>query len=174
RCEARRRAAVGQLQGGRPDPPGVPAGARGTRGTEPGPVPGGVRAGPRGGRGPPGEGPAGPGRAAATEAAAGTPRLPAAAEGRGQASDAEAVRQKVGAIRHIPRVDLLDSIHTTQAHNGFLNRFLWFAVRRSKLLLFGGQEVDVAPLAARLEDAWHFATGREPELLLAEPARALC
>src|SRR5262249_24469214 len=89
RCEARRRAAVGQLQGGRPDPPGVPAGARGTRGTEPGPLPGGVRAGPRGGRGPPVEGPAGPVRAAATEAAAETLRLPAAAEGRGQASDAQ-------------------------------------------------------------------------------------
>src|SRR5262249_34500887 len=93
-----RRAAVGQLQGGGADLAGVSAGDRGARGPEHGPVPGGVRAGPRGGGGPPSGRPAGPVRAAAAEAAAQALRLPAAAEGRGQTPDAEAVLQKVGAI----------------------------------------------------------------------------
>jgi hypothetical protein len=54
----------------------------------------------------------------------------------------------------------------TDAANGFANRFLWVAVRRSKLLPDGGafHLLDVEPLAARLREALAFA--REPRKVL--------
>jgi hypothetical protein len=66
-------------------------------------------------------------------------------------SPARARTAHVSIISHITRTELLDTVQTTQAHNGFLNRFLWFSVRRSKLLPFGGAEIDMTDLAARLD-----------------------
>jgi CRISPR/Cas system CSM-associated protein Csm2 small subunit len=46
----------------------------------------------------------------------------------------------------------------TEAANGFANRFLWFMVKRSKELPFGGEwrTVDKVPLIERLEAALRF------------------
>ncbi len=79
----------------------------------------------------------------------------------------------ISIISHITRRELLDSMQVTQAHNGFLNRFLWVAVRRSKLLPHGGEPIDVAPLAERLEAAWRFASGFERQVKMTQAARDL-
>jgi hypothetical protein len=63
----------------------------------------------------------------------------------------------VSVIGHITSDELLALLSNIDAVNGFANRFLWFAVKRSKILPFGGSLVDLAPLAARLADALEFA-----------------
>lgn len=88
-------------------------------------------------------------------------------------SPARATGAHVSIISHITRTELLATIHTTQAHNGFLNRFLWAAVRRSKLLPHGGAETEIAPLADRLEGAWRFASERAREVEMARQASRL-
>jgi hypothetical protein len=88
-------------------------------------------------------------------------------------SPARATGAHVSIISHITRTELLETIHSTQAHNGFLNRFLWFAVRRSKLLPFGGLETDIAPIAAAVEGAWKFAHDRDREIELTRGAREM-
>jgi hypothetical protein len=88
-------------------------------------------------------------------------------------SPARSTGAHISIIGHITRAELLETIHTTQAHNGFLNRFLWAAVRRSKLLPHGGAVVDTAPLAARLETAYRFASAEEREIVMTAYARSL-
>lgn len=65
----------------------------------------------------------------------------------------------VSIIGHVTRDELVKLLSRVDASNGFANRFLWLAVRRSKSLPFGGLigDVDLAPLAARLRDAADFA-----------------
>jgi hypothetical protein len=71
-----------------------------------------------------------------------------------QASDAH-----ISIIGHITRDELRRYLDTTEAGNGFANRFLWFCARRSKALPFGGRldEVDFSPLVNRLREAVSFA-----------------
>ena len=61
----------------------------------------------------------------------------------------------VSIIGHITRDELATLLTRTDAANGFANRFLWLAVRRSKLLPFGGNlgAVDFAPMLRRLGEA---------------------
>jgi hypothetical protein len=58
-----------------------------------------------------------------------------------------------------------------------LNRFLWFAVKRSNILPFGGCETPTETLAPRLEDAWKFAAGNEldgpQEVIMAEETKEM-
>jgi len=66
----------------------------------------------------------------------------------------------ISIIGHITREELMRNVSETEAANGFGNRFLWVAARRSKCLPFGGNLDDktVEILAARLRDA--FGKGR--------------
>jgi len=65
----------------------------------------------------------------------------------------------ISIIGHVTREELLRLFDSTDAANGYANRFLWFAVRRSKLLPLGGRigEVDFAPLITRLSKAVYAA-----------------
>ncbi len=65
----------------------------------------------------------------------------------------------VSIIGHITRDELARLLTRTEAGNGFANRFLWIAVRRSKALPFGGTigAVDFDPMAGRLREAADFA-----------------
>jgi hypothetical protein len=60
----------------------------------------------------------------------------------------------ISVIGHITRDELLRLVDDTSATNGYLNRFLWFAVRRSKYLPFGGSldEKGLFPLIQHLSD----------------------
>jgi hypothetical protein len=87
-----------------------------------------------------------------------------------KSTPARATGAHISIISHITRTELIATIHQTQAHNGFLNRFLWVAVRRSKLLPYGGNDTDMTPLAARLEGAWRFASEREREITMTPAA----
>lgn len=65
----------------------------------------------------------------------------------------------VAIIGHITRDELLRLTDDTSATNGYLNRFMWFAVRRSQYLPFGGKlsDTDLFPLIQRLTDVVAFA-----------------
>jgi hypothetical protein len=77
-------------------------------------------------------------------------------------SPARATGAHISVIGHITKDELVAHLTGTDAANGFANRFLWVAVRRSKLLPEGGafHLVDVEPLAARIREALAFA--RQP------------
>jgi hypothetical protein len=64
----------------------------------------------------------------------------------------------ISIIGHITKDELLRYLDSTEAGNGFANRFLWLCVRRSKLLPEGGNisQVDFAPLLRRLREALEF------------------
>jgi hypothetical protein len=69
----------------------------------------------------------------------------------------------VSIIGHITPTELERALTTTEAANGFANRFLWIVSARSKKLPFGGDldSVDWGPLLARLEKAIEFAKSIE-------------
>lgn len=48
----------------------------------------------------------------------------------------------VSIIGHITKTELLNCLNEVEAANGYANRFLWFAVRRSKFLPFGAPGID--------------------------------
>jgi hypothetical protein len=77
-------------------------------------------------------------------------------------------------IGHITRDELLRYLDSTEQGNGFANRFLWAAVRRSKTLPEGGaiESVDFAPLLQRLTEATEHACSRG-RLLFDGMARAI-
>ncbi len=89
-------------------------------------------------------------------------------------SPAKSTGAHISIIGHITKDELLRYLDSTEAGNGFGNRFLWVCVRRSKCLPEGGRinEVDFAPLVKRLQQAVEFAkvTG---ELRRDEEAREL-
>ena len=69
-------------------------------------------------------------------------------------SPAQSTGAHISIIGHITRDELLRFLTSTDAANGFANRFLWICSRRSKLLPEGGdiQSVDFAPLTRRLAE----------------------
>jgi hypothetical protein len=75
-------------------------------------------------------------------------------------SPARATGAHVSIIGHITATELRRYLTATEAANGFGNRFLWFAVQRSKCLPRGGlvPESAWAPLQVRLRQAIEFAT----------------
>jgi len=89
-------------------------------------------------------------------------------------SPAKATAAHISVIGHVTRDELLRYLDTTEAANGFANRFLWVCVRRSKVLPDGGHlhEVDMAPFIRKLRDAVEFARG-VGELRRDEEARAI-
>ncbi len=87
---------------------------------------------------------------------------------------AKATGAHVSVIGHVTDAELRRELSSTEAANGFANRFLWVCARRSKLLPEGGSlsEDDLLPLALRLSDA--IAAGRQTgHLARDEAARAL-
>jgi hypothetical protein len=74
-------------------------------------------------------------------------------------SPAQATGAHVTVIGHITKPDLARLLSETDALNGFGNRHLWLAVRRSKLLPDGGalHVENLAPLTLRLRQALDFA-----------------
>jgi len=65
---------------------------------------------------------------------------------------AQATEAHISIIGHVTKNELLRYLDATEKGNGFANRFLWFCVKRSKLLPMGGQlsGVDFAPFLSRL------------------------
>jgi hypothetical protein len=53
----------------------------------------------------------------------------------------------VSIIGHITKTELLTCLNEVESANGYANRFLWFAVRRSKFLPFGAGGIDSYQLA---------------------------
>lgn len=82
----------------------------------------------------------------------------------------------ISMVGHITRLELLRSLSDTEQHNGFTNRILWCAIKRSKCLPEGGSvpETDIADLARRLHQVvdWARRTG-EMEIRRDDPARGL-
>lgn len=71
---------------------------------------------------------------------------------------AQATGAHISLLTHITKDELLRYLDTTEAANGFGNRFLWVCVKRSKCLPEGGQlhEVDFAGIIKRLRQAVDF------------------
>jgi len=72
-----------------------------------------------------------------------------------KANKLRATSPHISMVAHVTRDELLRMLQTTEAANGYANRFLWGAVRRRKLLPRGGNLTDamLLPLADRLKDA---------------------
>jgi len=66
----------------------------------------------------------------------------------------------VSLIGHITKRELLRCLDSTEAGNGFGNRFLWVCVKRSKCLPEGGNfhTVDIGPFVKSLTEAVEFAS----------------
>jgi len=73
-------------------------------------------------------------------------------------SPARATGAHISIIGHVTKDELLKYLTDTEAGNGFANRFLWVAVKRSKFLPNGGnlRAVDFAPMLQRLGAAIEF------------------
>jgi hypothetical protein len=68
---------------------------------------------------------------------------------------ARATDAHVSILGHVTREELLKYLNETEQANGFANRFLWAAVRRSKLLPEGGgmQRLDLGDIRRSLHAA---------------------
>src|SRR3984957_15589432 len=69
-------------------------------------------------------------------------------------------------IGHITQRELAESLHRTEAHNGFANRCLWACVRRNRCLPDGGNlgAEELSAIARGLRRAVEWAQG-QPEIL---------
>jgi hypothetical protein len=74
-------------------------------------------------------------------------------------SPARATGAHIAIVGHITADELVKLLNATEAANGFLNRYLLFCVRRSKLLPEGGSvdQVNWEPLLSRLRASLHHA-----------------
>jgi hypothetical protein len=70
-------------------------------------------------------------------------------------SPAQATGAHINLLGHITKEELLRCLNSTEAVNGFGNRFLWLCVKRSKCLPEGGriEGVDFAPVLRSLKAA---------------------
>jgi hypothetical protein len=87
-------------------------------------------------------------------------------------SPARATDAHISGIGHITREELRRLLTETESANGFGNRILWPAVRRSKCLPEGGEPVPVADLVQRLQEVVEFAKDAG-ELKRSKAAQAL-
>jgi len=74
---------------------------------------------------------------------------------------AKATGAHISLITHVTDDELRRYLSSTEAASGFGNRFMWFAVRRSKCLPEGGAIVDLAELVGRFSEAVSFAKSIE-------------
>jgi hypothetical protein len=72
---------------------------------------------------------------------------------------ARATNSHISILGHVTREELLKYMNETEQANGFANRILWAAVRRSKFLPDGGEirRLDLGDIRRRLRDAAEFA-----------------
>lgn len=70
-----------------------------------------------------------------------------------KASPLRATDAHISAIGHVTRQDLVRYLTRTDTANGFANRFLWVAARRSKLLPEGGGEPEMDALVDDIQSA---------------------
>ena len=91
-----------------------------------------------------------------------------------KSSAAQSTGAHVSIVGHITKDELKRLLNQTESANGFANRFLWVAVKRSKCLPEGGaiETVDFSGVEARLKSAIEFARGAG-EVRRSEAARAL-
>ncbi len=68
-----------------------------------------------------------------------------------------ATEHHLSLVGHITKDELVRNLTATESANGFGNRFLYFKVSRSKVLPFGGGEVNWSELDKRLRNALWFA-----------------
>jgi hypothetical protein len=89
-------------------------------------------------------------------------------------SPARASDAHVSIIGHTTTEELERSLNTTEAANGFANRFTWTCVRRSKLLPFGGNPTpeELDQLKWRLRGVVDWARKAPGELMLSTEAAA--
>lgn len=89
-------------------------------------------------------------------------------------SAAKATGAHVSVIGHVTADELRRELSSTEAGNGFANRFLWLCTKRSQELPEGGSltEADLVPLAARLSAAIDLGRQRN-ELKRDDDARSL-
>lgn len=59
----------------------------------------------------------------------------------------------ISIVGHITAAELLELLPRIEATNGFANRFLWVAVKRARVLPFGGRPVDLASISTKLAAA---------------------
>jgi hypothetical protein len=80
----------------------------------------------------------------------------------------------ISVVAHITEDELARELSDTDTLNGFANRFLWAAVRRSKRLPFGGEfhREDIAPITRALRVAAESAR-HAGQVQMTSPARAL-
>jgi len=80
----------------------------------------------------------------------------------------------ISIVTHITEMELKNKFTDLEAANGFGNRFLWVCVRRSKLLLYGGnlRDEDLDGIVSPLKEVLEFAKETE-EITWAEDAKPL-
>lgn len=71
----------------------------------------------------------------------------------GKVSPTRATGAHISIVGHITQAELSKHLTDTETLNGFANRFLWVCAKRSKSLPRGGRELNVAPVAMRLQKA---------------------
>lgn len=64
---------------------------------------------------------------------------------------AVATNAMISICGHITEAELVRNLDETESVNGFANRFIFFAVKRSNLLPFGGADLDMEPLRRRVQ-----------------------
>jgi hypothetical protein len=76
-----------------------------------------------------------------------------------KSNPAKSTGAHISIIGHIPQDELLRCMNSTELGNSFANRFLWLAVRRSKMLPDGGHVPDQAldAITGKLREALDFA-----------------
>jgi hypothetical protein len=87
-------------------------------------------------------------------------------------SPARATGAHISIVGHVTQRELIQRVSDTDAHNGFLNRFLWVCVRRSKLLPHGGRPVTLEGFAHELAAAVGFGS-QERSMAWSPEARQL-
>ena len=91
-------------------------------------------------------------------------------------SPARATDAHISVIGHTTREELVRLLSTTEAANGFANRFVWLCTRRSKVLPEGGQfdQENIGPPARQFAEAHQFAQELgDVEIKRDEEARAV-
>jgi hypothetical protein len=87
-------------------------------------------------------------------------------------SPVRATDAHVSIVGHITRDELLSLIQRVEIASGLANRFLWLAVRRCRVLPFGGSPGDLSPLVRETAAAAEFARGADL-MTMSLPAKGL-
>jgi hypothetical protein len=91
-----------------------------------------------------------------------------------KSSQAKATNSHISIIGHITKPELLKYLTSTETSNGFGNRFMWFCIKRSKCLPFGGNinEDDFTAIILKITDVIHYSRTIE-EVQWAEETRPM-